>query len=212
MGTSYLVFAGGYAPTYAARAQGLSSLAQQPAACAEAPLDLPAFARRVRVCTAWKVGTMPAGPADDIGPWREAAWEARRLWRWELSRLADASPELSDRELREEWMRRQTLASRARGWAYAVRRRGWHRSWRHWPRWARLALRGSPRHWIYGAGTELLFTLASPAVGTTVLTGPGLRELAHGLPLGEAGAGEGWRAMGAQVYRAYREFLVETRA
>jgi hypothetical protein len=147
-----------------------------------------------------------------MGSWREAAWEARRLWRWELSRLTGASADLSDRRLRELWMRRQPLASRARGWAYAVRRHGWHRSWRHWPRWARLARRGSPRHWIYGAATELLFALASPPGGTTVLAGADLRELARALPLSDAGAREGWRAMAAHVYRAYQDLLVETRA
>jgi hypothetical protein len=212
MATSLLVFTGGYEPTYRGRANSLSALAARPAALSDAPFDLPRFASRVRACTRFKLGVGTAADLDETGSWREAVVQARELWRWELLRLTGAPADASDRALRERWMRRQRLASRARGWAYAARRHGWHRSWRHWPRWARLFRRGSPRDWIYAAATELLFALATPAGGMTGQRPLALGDVARSLPVYDAAAGGGWRETAAQIYDGYRTLVVETRA
>jgi hypothetical protein len=213
MATSFLVFTGGYAPTYRGRAESLSALAARPAAGSDAPLDLPRFASRVRDWTRFKLGAAPCAELEETGSWHEAVVHARQLWRWELGLLTGAPADASDRGLRERWMRRQRLASRARGWAYAARRHGWHRSWRHWPRWARLLRRGSPRHWIYAAATEELFALAAaPGGGMTEQGALALGDLARSLPVYDASAGGGWRGMAAQIYDAYRTLVVETRA
>jgi hypothetical protein len=211
MATSLLVFTGGYAPTYRERANNLSALAAQPPALSDA-FDLPRFASRVRACTRFKLGVGTAADLDATGSWREAVVQARELWRWELLRLTGAPADASDRALRERWMRRQRLASRARGWAYAARRHGWHRSWRQWPRWARLGRRGSPRDWIYAAATELLFALAIPAGGTTGHRPLALGDVARSLPVYHAAARGGWREMATQIYDGYRTLVVETRA
>jgi hypothetical protein len=212
MATSLLVFTGGYEPTYRGRANSLSALAARPAAPSDAPFDLPRFASRVRACTRFKLGVATSAELSETGSWREAVVQARELWRWELCRLTAAPADASDHALRERWMRRQRLASRARGWAYAARRYGWHRSWRHWPRWARLLRGGSPRHWIYAAATELLFALATPAGGMTADRTVALGELARSLLVYDARARGGWREMAAQIYDGYRTLVVETRA
>jgi hypothetical protein len=73
MATSFLVFAGAYAPTYQGRAAHLSALAARPAPAFDAPLDLPRFAARVQACTRFKLGTGTLADRDEVGPWREAA-------------------------------------------------------------------------------------------------------------------------------------------
>src|SRR6185295_7098903 len=106
------------------------------------------FARIVSACTEWKLAGGD-GPAPEGVSWQGVIERARRLWRWELARLSGASSELSDHALLDVWLRCQPVTDRARGWLHVLRKCGWHRSWRLWPRWARLARRGSPRYLVY---------------------------------------------------------------
>jgi hypothetical protein len=216
MATSFLVFAGACAPTYGARAAHLAALAATPGAARDAPIDLGVFARRVERCTRFKTGAISGAELGDALSWPLAVDQARQLWRWELRRLTGASAGLSDRALAAAWTSRQPLASRARGWAYAARQAGWHRGWRHWPRWARLAGRGSPRHAIYAAAAELLFGLTPAREGdagqATSREDPSrLRQMGRDLPLRAPQSGD-WRVLAGAIAANYRALVVETRA
>jgi len=159
MATSYLIFAGEYAPSYGARAERLRELAEcRPGlGCGgDTGILTRAFAQQVSACTAWKLS-----PDRDIarvfGPgWRERALrDAHALWIWEMQQLTAAgSADLA--ELWAGWLRQQPRRSRLRGWASAIRHHGGRRPGL-WPRWLRLAGRASPRHWIYQVAMDLLY-------------------------------------------------------
>ena len=96
-----------------------------------------------------------------------------------------------------------------------LRSRGWHRSWRHWLRWARLGVRSSPRLCVYAAGTKLVFALSGRLGGGNPPDLDGA-EMTSSLPIrttppyrGDAGAP--WQEAAHDVSLNYREFLVGTR-
>ncbi|MGN6594053.1 MAG: hypothetical protein ACTHJX_14240 [Terriglobales bacterium] len=159
MATSYLIFAGEYAPSYGARAGRLRGLVERraPDGGAESGILTRAFAQQVEACTAWKLS-----PDADIGRvfgpgWRgRALRDAHALWIWEMQQLT-TTQSASRSELWDGWLRRQPLRARLRGWASAMRHVGGRRPGL-WPRWLRLAWRASPRHWIYQAAMDLLYT------------------------------------------------------
>jgi hypothetical protein len=161
MATSYLVFAGHYNSTYRERSRTLSSLADAPDQV-PAPFPLAPFADRVRACTRFKLEgrAIEAGQADLL---KDAIHLAHLLWRWELTQLSGHKRQLGDAELMRHWMEQQPIKARVRGWVSVVRRSGWHRSWREWPRWIRLGHRASPRYWIYSTAADVLFSY--PFVG-----------------------------------------------
>jgi hypothetical protein len=214
--TSFLLFAGEYEPTYAGRAARLRRLAAAPRPNMDPPFPLDAFADRVTFCTAFKLrgpGYREADAAAFQGEqagvfWRDAVVYARRLWRWELRRLTGSAQGLSDRELMRAWMRRQPLHRRLRGWASVLRRCGWARSWRFWPRWVRLAAVGAPRYWVYTAAAELCFGLPEGQAGKQ----PDLKKLQSWLPLVDTGDTRplGWPELCGQVAENYHMFLETT--
>ena len=215
MATSFLLFAGAYAPTYRERAQALRRLAARGGASVGCPLPLDAFASRVEACTRYK---LQATGGEDLGTWsswREAVDQAHVLWRWELTRMTGAPEEASDRALRERWRRRQPSRARVRGWLHVLRRRRWHRSWRQWPRWLGMALRSAPRTSVYAAGTELVFALSS-RLDAERPPDIDCAELTSGLPMRERsspGVGPApWQQAAHEVSLNYREFLVGTRS
>jgi hypothetical protein len=168
MATSFLVFAGAYAPTYRERAENLDVLARSgilPAA--DGPFPLKKFSERVTACTQVKLLGPDRGGlsglietrGDGMKLWEEAVSYARALWRWELTSLTGDRDGLADWALLRKWMRFQPIPHRLRGWFYVLRRQGWHRSWGEWPRWACHGWTASPRYWIYAAAGELLFRM-----------------------------------------------------
>jgi hypothetical protein len=222
MATSLLVFAGAYAPTYRERADRLIALAARADADAAWPFPLREFAERVDACTRLKLasqrGPVPVAEMDErLGrlDWRQAVGQARRLWRWELARLAKADPVLDDRALMSRWMRAQPLPARLRGWLYVARRAGWWRSCRHWPRWMRYGWRASPRYWVYWSATDLVFRLPDLLGGGPDAAGS-LEDLAAVLPVPGGGAeapnGTGWQRLAGDIAWNYERFLTETRA
>jgi hypothetical protein len=183
--------------------------------------------------------------------WLDAVEYANRLWRWELASLvserlvgpplrvcpersegaayqADARRydflKLSDRELMRQWMGLQPVGQRLRGWAYVLRRCGWHRSWRGWPRWARLGGKASPRYWVYAAACELFFRLGDLLAPVGELRGADvdIEELASWLPIqaigdrekgtGKSEHGPAWQRLASEIAWDYHEFLEGTRA
>ena len=224
MATSYLVFVGFYQPSYRMRAQKLSALAAR--AEEDSPFPLGPFAQRVAACTELKLlgdqrrleALFSRDGWQEV--WGEAANYARLLWRWELLRLCGYEPQsvLSDRALLRQWMQLQPLSRRLRGWAYVLRRRGWYRSRREWPRWIRQAWQASPRYWVYGAASELFFSL--PRFPGPVRRRQGSdvnwEELRQYLPVvGMESADDGrlqWLQLASEIALNYHEFLEETRA
>jgi hypothetical protein len=158
MATSYLIFAGRYVPSYRDREQALRRLAENACAQLEAPFPLGPFADRVTDCTKFKL----EGRGVAVAPttlWEDAVRYAHLLWVWELKRLTGETQYTSDSELMYRWMERQPVKARAQGWLSVVRRCGWHRSWRQWPRWGRLSRHASPRFWVYSVATQIFFQL-----------------------------------------------------
>jgi len=154
MATSLLVFQQAYAPSYRERAARMRLMA------AQCPLG-EAWVGDLEECTEWKLRPNEGKPSCFASPQGciEAIGAARMLWRWELRELTSSGRDASDQELWQRWLRQQSWGSRLRGWMSAARR-NLPAAGRHWPRWAWMARRASPRHWIYSAGSDLLFRLS----------------------------------------------------
>ena len=223
MATSYLVFAGAYEPSYRARAQALCRLADAGRGSDDAPFPLAGFAGRVAACTEAKLSGLggeglPVRTAEDrLDFWRASLGDAHALWRWELRRLTCLDAHASDRALWERWMVRQPLAEKVRGWLSMLRRAERVGGWREHARWACRVWRGSPRHWVYAAASELCFRLPSvilPAGAADAHAdwGDVFRLLPARRPEARAAARPRWQALASDVLWNYRRFLTETRA
>ena len=214
MGTSLLLFAGKYAPTYAERAEALGALA----ASGDSPtFPLEAFARDVLAATRWKLGTAAPNASCSREFWERAAEHAEHLWDWELSRLTGRSADQSTPGLLETWLQQQPLAARLRGWAYVARRQGVRTTLARWPRWLRSAMKGSPRYLVYSVAAPIVFGLRH-----TDESGHN-DQLDNGAPVWERRLPASWPARGVarrldardavnMVLENYRHFLVGTRA
>jgi hypothetical protein len=211
--TSFLVFAGAYAPTYAGRAKALSALARD-ASRQDDPLDVQQFAKRVEQCTAWKLTPAREGPAPTREFWEDGIRYAYLLWVWELKRLTGTTAQLSSRDLLEKWRHQQPLYCRLRGWAYVLRRRRWREAFRLLPRCLRGALHSAPRHSVYAAASELFFRLPSLLVsGASQPPEVDWADVRRNLPVVcEFSKGSDWRQLASDIVWNYQEFLVETRA
>jgi hypothetical protein len=227
--TSFLLFAGEYAPSYAERARRLHILADTQPEDDKAPFDLHRFSDRVSECTQWKLSEnnpqnhSSSEPAteSDFSWCEEAVVHARKLWRWELARLVGSTREISNHGLMERWMKCRPASRRLRGWLFVLRKEAWHRSWKNWPRWARLGWYGSPRDWTYAAACELFFQLPShlePAGQVGQVQGDCERAFGH-LPVirhveldPKAPSKPNWHQAAAVVRWNYRRFLEETRS
>ena len=224
MATSFLLFVGAYAPTYRERAEKLKLLADSGPDDAY-PFSVRDFAERVAACTQFKLtGTGQSSVSATLGEdgaglvfWEEAIAYARLLWRWELARLTNTKGQVSSRELCARWMRFQPLHYRLRGWLYVLRKRGWHRSWSEWPRWARRSWRASPRYWVYAAASTLFFRLPCllrPACQRPK-TDANWEEVRGWLPMSKPGPGNdcpSWQQLASEIVWNYHEFVMETRA
>lgn len=157
MATSFLIFAGEYAPTYRERAEHLSRMAAR--ANADVPFPLAKFAARVAECTSWKLSSEGSLSESDPEFWREAISYMRRLWRWEMIHLTYTSGELTVASLTSRLAQRQTTRQRFRAWVSAAKRNSWARSLVEFPRWLRLAARSTPRYLVYQVAADVAFRL-----------------------------------------------------
>jgi hypothetical protein len=226
MATSFLLFAGEYAPTYAERARRLQRVADSELPDDKARFDLRCFSERVSECTQWKLSSTDLNdfsnsvPVSELGFswWEEAVGYAQQLWRRELTQLTRCEGQLSTEQLLQRWMRCQPLPRRLQGWLYVVRDQGWHRSWRNWPRWARLARRASPRYWIYEVTGAVFSQLPSLLKDTNRTQCPDAdwEELRSFLPvvpeLDQKQKLPDWRRLAVEIAWNYQKFLVETRS
>jgi hypothetical protein len=230
LATSLLVFLGQYEPGYRAREERWRCLASSPPA--ELPFAASAFAARLRQCTQWKLAPQENTRDRDPKFWFEIAEYARQAWLWELRQLAGAPADMkrpaggqSPYEVEamvQQVARSMGAAARLRGWAYALRRRGWLQSLPSWPRWLRLGMRYSPRYTIYLAAF-LLFqrlparwrrTLGEPAaLPHGAAEAVELRRVLALLPCCHAPGRElSWQQAVAAITANYREFVTGTRA
>lgn len=215
MATSLLVFVGGYAPTYAERAATLRTLLASPRP-ARLPFDFARFAADVIRCTDWKLGAAEAG--DDVSRafWARAVDYAHALWRWELAHLVECHDPVSNETLMDLRRRGQPFGERLRGWAHVVRQGGWRDGPSQWPRWARGALRTSPRYAVYAAAAALIFDLRSPHAPAVNRGAEGRRWCVVGetLPFARHLSGRGTlrRSVAADVLLNYHRLLTNTRA
>jgi hypothetical protein len=226
MATSFLVFSGKYAPTYAERAQNLAALAEEPFTTGKMPFDLARFSQRVTDCTNWKISACERGrsvfssfvTAPDFVWWEEAVGYAENLWRWELEQLTHLSGQVTAQELLKRWMRQQQYSRRLRGWLYVARDQGWLRSWRQWPRWAQLAFSASPRYWVYGVAHQMYSGESRRFKGGSAYADGdmNLEELRLFLPVRPVLPGwhklSDWSRLSKEVTWNYEQFLAATRA
>jgi len=216
MATSYLVFAGAYAPSYRERRARLQRLAQD--ATSPGPFPLLEFAASVEQSTVWKLAPEPLRPELPPSFLRSALEDADRLFIWELSELTGLPRGLGCRELLRNWMARQRLRHRIRGWFHVLRQQGPRVSWRFWAAWALQARVSSPRYGVYAAASGLFRRLpdlleregSRPDIGVAWQ-----EELRRWLPLsrdpGRASPSR-WDALARDIVWNYRRFLVETRS
>lgn len=220
MATSLLIFARAYAPSYRLRERNLHRLASESRDPSKWPFDLRMFAEQVSACTTLKLSEDCAQGDPLHISWDNAVRCARQLWRWELEQLArsDKRKSICDREMLFRWVRLQSPAKRLRGWIYVLRKCGWHRSWRNWPRWMRLAWRASPRYWVYVVSNELFEWFPTPLSTASGLDEErsGVGELWGQLPVvrrsRNRGTAEEWQALATEIAWNYHEFLERTRA
>jgi hypothetical protein len=216
MATSHLVFAGEYAPSYRERAERLLAMANSHPT--SIPFPLAKFASRVEQCTAWKLSGELDCSCQIFELWREAIRYLRRLWRWEIMEMTAANGEKTIRALVERLGEKQTSQARLRGWLSVMKRRGWLKSFRHWPRWTRQCLSTSPRYVVYGAGAEVVFHLPylMSRRGRLASPGPEWDKIRACLPVtaphGDMFNVASWQALADDVVWNYAEFLVGTHA
>jgi len=219
MATSLLLFAGSYAPTYRERERRVKMLSASARWNGGWPFPLERFAERISVTTALKLdGEWRESAALGWDFWRQGLQYARLLWDWELARLVKGPPAEPSLQMMRSWMGRQPIARRLRGWMFVWRADGWLRSWRRWPRWARLALGGSPRCRVYSAAYGLFCQLPEvlDAGDNKDLPGPLVDELSNALPVlrghWRTGSPVPWAWWVNEVTWNYHRFLEPTRA
>lgn len=214
MATSFLIFAGRYAPTYKERARELRRLAAETSET-DLPFPLQPFADQVSACTSFKLDGYPL-PDTAAHLWHDAVRLSQALWRWELARLTSATGQMSESELMLRWMKLQPIEARIRGWASVARKCGWRRTRTEWLRWARLAKAASPRYWVYSVGTEVFFQMPEllGREDNQVERGHDWKALAERLPLpdlpGESCGAQEWRKLAQVTARNYKLFLETT--
>lgn len=212
MATSYLVFAGDYAPTYRERAERLMALAQQAGNASTFPLRK--FAIRVTECTSWKLTGDGADYDNRVEFWHEAINYMRRLWRWEMLQLTGERSEFAIHCLMARLASQQGIKQRLRGWMSLAKRRGWKASWLDWPRWVKLAVRSTPRYLVYQVAAEVAFRLPCLVKQSDQHSRLNVnwRKLHALLPQSNLDGDTDWRKVANDVLWNYSDFLQNTRA
>ena len=208
MAACYLLAIGQYEPSYRDRARHLHELAYSPAP-PPSPICLRRFSKLVSQCTDLKLYGSTAGDVSQLPRWKDAASDAEAMWRWTLGRILNIDPEHSRSELLKQLRDRQPLLGRSRGWVRAALKYPalFRKSCRQW---ARLTCVGSPRYLVYGAASELFFTVSDEAhrFGSKELS-----KIANSLPLNRAEAdGQlSWQGVASLIADNFHMFVESTR-
>jgi len=176
--TTLLVFAGKYEDTYAGRSASLTRWASGMSA-GPAVEFLPALAKKVAACTAFKLDPNGAEPplivrihADDTETFRDDLRRAlvdltplvQKIWCWEAAEFAQGNhdAETPRHALQLAVLRKQPVAEKLRGWAKLMTMRQVRSEKNFVNRLGSLLLKGSPRYLVYGVAADLYFQV--PAV------------------------------------------------
>jgi hypothetical protein len=216
--TSLLIFTGNYAPSYRQRSRNISDLAKNSIDAKCPPFSVKQVALLTADCTNWKL--LRNNALGDAVDWQWIATACRNaslLWEWELRKMTKAEGKLSPAELCMRLMRQQPLAARIRGWLYVMRREGWKKTSRQWPRWLNLARKASPRFWVYSTIGELFVRLDPRVTGgiEREVNEPNwntLRKCLPVLPQNPPPSTNEWQRTAKDAVWNYRQFLVDTRA
>jgi hypothetical protein len=216
--TSFLIFAGNYAPSYRQRSRNISDLAKNSIDAISLSFSLSQVALLTADCTDWKLLRNKA--LEDAVDWQWIAIACRNaslLWEWELRKMTKAGGELSRSELCIRLMRQQPFVARIRGWLYVMRREGWKKTATQWPRWLNLARKASPRLWVYSIIGELFVRLDARVTGGIEIevSKPKwniLRECLPVLPQSPLPSTGEWQRTAKDAVWNYQQFLVDTRA
>jgi hypothetical protein len=214
MATSFLVFAGGYRPTYRDRLEEIKDLAK--VTSADAPFSLPEFAQSVEFSTQVKLSSCDQSPSAFTTDSEtsehfltDAIQFAHLLLRWELQRLLKLGAGISDEDLLARWADSQPWSFRLRGWARVFRDTTTTTTRNNWTRWLGLARHTSPRQGVYSAACLLFFRVP------TLLRGEqneSLHDLNQQLPISiESNEKLEWRSLAALIARNYHQFVEFTR-
>jgi len=218
--TSFLLFAGAYAPTYSGRQEALDHILEKATEKGRFSFLQKTFARQVSLCTQWKLGVSGPGSELNLGArsWESVVSSACAVWKWELSILTGLPAQADFHELCKKSMRAQNASQRARGWMVVLRESGWLRSWRRWPNWVGKVWQGSPRHWVYLAAFELFSRLGALLgnKGADSELDVNWTEVRGWLPLTgslQANSVRGdWRQLASEIAWNYHAFVEKTRA
>ena len=214
MATSFLVFIGGYRPTYRDRLEAIQDLAKT--TTVDAPFSLPEFAQIVGYSTNVKLSSCDQSAnafATDFEMRElfltEAIQFAHSLLRWELRRLLKLGAGIPDEELLERWAEAQPWPSRLRGWVRVFRDATTTTTRNNWMRWLGLARHTSLRQGIYSAACLLLFRV--PDLFRS-WQNESFHDLNKQLPISiEASAEPNWRSLAALIAQNYHQFVEFTR-
>ena len=135
MATSYLVFAGGYQSSYAARASELRRFAAQDGSPEQLPFDFGMFCSRISECMQYKLTGTWLGVGEPREFLEEGISYAMQLWSWETAKLS-GSRGIPVKAMIAAMGHRQTLAERLRGWASLLRRVSSQTAKQNWLRWS----------------------------------------------------------------------------
>lgn len=217
--TSFLLFAGAYAPTYIHRQQALGHILENASAKKRFPFLNENFAHEVDLCTQWKVAAEESGIRLNLGRpfWESVVSSACVVWRWELSILTGLDANAAFHELCKRSLRVQKAPQRARGWLLVFREAGWLHSWKCWPDWIGKVWQGSPRYRVYLAAFEL-FSRLEALLGNTKGSELNLNwtDIRDSLPVRETRQPESlrgdWRQLASEIAWNYHSFVEKTRA
>jgi|SRR5579862_180300 len=226
MATSFLLFAGEYAPSYSLREKRLLTIKETRPGNDDFPFDLRSFCDRVIECMQLKLSqewiNASANPAaaTELGFswWEEAIRYAQLLWRWELALLTRASVRNNNQELLERWMKCQPVFRRLRGWTHVVREQGWNGTLENWRHWIRIGWCASPRDRVYQAASEVLFELPFLSKNNygTSRTDADWEKVRSFLPvtpkLEARHNSPHWRGLAMDITSNYQRFLTNTRS
>jgi hypothetical protein len=210
MATSYLLFKGGYEPSYRARAARLREMAESRA---DAPIPIAYFADSVESATSIKLG-IQAETIEDASL-ASLVSAVRALWRWQLQHLTGMSLDATDAALRRRWSQAQAIRERLRGWASAVKRSSELRNTCGTMKWIHL-FKGSPRRIIYSVASELFFSIPEThLVNESPADRVRWNSVRRQLPIAtyeEDNGGSAWQQLGIAIARNYHELLEATRS
>ncbi|MGA3127608.1 MAG: hypothetical protein ABSD13_12905 [Candidatus Korobacteraceae bacterium] len=230
LAASLLVFCGQFEAGYRARLRRIEEFAMTPGA-QQLPVSMEEFLPLVRWCTTAKLQPEAAGNAgltEEAAPgtasWAPCAgtpvesagfagqvtrW-AWQSWVWELRRMTGKDESEGAEEMIRAFGHGLGRKRLLRGWLYAMRRVGWLRSARHWPKWLWLMALGlTPRYAIYLAAYRWQ---QARSEATSSDARQEMKAVIELLPVG----GTAQEATAAEVARElawnYKEFVTETRA